>query len=258
VSEQVVELDIERAAELIRRAHSGVALTGAGISTPSGIPDFRSAGSGLWERFDPMDVASLSAFRYRPERFFEWVKPLAEKILLAEPNPAHTALAEMERAGLITAVVTQNIDDLHRKAGSKRVLEIHGHLRESTCIECFRRYPSGRMLRRFTESGEIPRCPACGGVLKPDAVLYGEQLPFQIVQEAKRLITESDLILIVGSSLEVTPAAVFPVQALNAGGRLVIVNQEPTYLDPRADVIFRQDAAVVMPKLLEEVLRAQS
>jgi len=252
----VVGLDIEHAAELIRRAHSGVALTGAGISTPSGIPDFRSSGSGLWERFDPMDVASMSAFRYQPERFFDWVRPLAENIMRAEPNPAHLALAELERAGYLTGVVTQNIDDLHRKAGSQNVLEIHGHLRESTCVECFRRYPSGRLLRRFTETGEIPRCPTCGGVLKPDVVLFGEQLPFQVVQEAKALITESDLVLVVGSSLEVTPAAVFPVQALNAGGRLVIVNRDPTYLDPRADVIFRQDAAVVMPRLAEEVLRA--
>lgn len=256
MNEQVVDLDIEHAADLIRRAQSGVALTGAGISTPSGIPDFRSTGSGLWEHFDPMDVASLSAFRYRPERFFDWVRPLAEKIMRAKPNPAHLALAQLERAGCLTAVVTQNIDDLHRKAGSQKVLEIHGHLRESTCVECFRRYPSGRLLQHFIETGEIPRCPACGGVLKPDVVLYGEQLPFQVVQEAKALISHSDLVLVVGSSLEVTPAAVFPVQALNAGGRLVIVNREPTYLDSRADFIFRQDAAVVLPKLAEEVLRA--
>lgn len=200
----------------------------------------------------------MSAFRYRPEHFFEWVRPLAENIIRAEPNPAHFALAQLEQAGRLAGVVTQNIDDLHRKAGSQRVFEIHGHLRESTCVECFRRFPSGRLLKRFTETGEIPRCPACGGVLKPDVVLFGEQLPFQIVQDAKALIAESDLVLVVGSSLEVTPAAVFPVQALNAGGRLVIVNREPTFLDSRADVIFRQDAAVVMPRLAEEVLRASN
>ncbi len=160
------------------RARAGVALTGAGISTPSGIPDFRSAGSGLWEHFDPMDVASIAAFRYRPEQFFDWVRPLAEKIMQAEPNPAHLALAALERAGHLTGIVTQNIDDLHRKAGSQKVLEIHGHLRENRpVLQCFRRYPSRRLLQRFTETGEIPRCPACGGVLKPDVVLYGEQLP---------------------------------------------------------------------------------
>jgi NAD-dependent deacetylase len=258
VSDQAVELDIEHAADLIRRARAGVALTGAGISTPSGIPDFRSSGSGLWERFDPMDVASMSAFRYRPERFFDWVRPLAENIMRAEPNPAHFALAKLEREGYLAGVVTQNIDDLHRRAGSHNVLEIHGHLRQSTCVECFRRYPSRRLLERFTETGEIPRCPTCGGVLKPDVVLYGEQLPFQVVQEAKTLITNSDLVLVVGSSLEVTPAAVFPVQAVNAGGRLIIVNREPTYLDSRADVIFRQDAALIMPRLAKEVLHAAS
>jgi NAD-dependent deacetylase len=257
VAEQVVELDIEHAADLILHAASCVALTGAGISTPSGIPDFRSPGSGLWERFDPMEVASMAAFRYRPERFFDWVRPLAENIVRAEPNPAHRALADLERAGLLGGVVTQNIDNLHFRAGSRNVLEIHGHLRESTCVGCFRRYPSERLLKHFIETGEIPRCAVCGGVLKPSVVLYGEQLPFQIVQEAKALIANSDLVLVVGSSLEVTPAAVFPVQALNAGAKLVIVNQEPTYLDPRAEVIFRQDAAVVVPRLAQEVLGAR-
>ena len=254
----ISQMELARAAELIRRAQRAVALTGAGISTPSGIPDFRSSGSGLWHRFDPMQVASLAAFRYHPERFFAWVRPLAEHILDAEPNPAHYALARLEAAGRLRGVITQNIDGLHRKAGSVRVLEIHGHLRQATCVECFRRFPSGRLIEHFAMTGEIPRCPTCGGVLKPDIVLYGEQLPFREVQEAKALIDESDLLLVVGSSLEVTPAAVFPVQALNAGAHLIIVNREPTYLDERADAIFRDDASIVVPRLADEVLNAES
>lgn len=257
MTERAVELDLERAAGLIANARAGVALTGAGISTPSGIPDFRSPGSGLWGKFDPMQVASLSAFRYHPERFFEWVRPLAESMLEAQPNPAHIALAELERAGHLAGIVTQNIDNLHRRAGSSLVLEIHGHLRQSTCVDCFRRFPSGRLLERFARTGEIPRCPVCAAVLKPDVVLFGEQLPFEVVQEAKRLVANSDLILVVGSSLEVTPAAVFPVQALNAGARLIMVNRQPTYLDPRADVILREDAATVMPRLADEVLNGR-
>jgi NAD-dependent deacetylase len=247
--------DLMRAADLLRSAKRAVALTGAGISTPSGIPDFRTPGSGLWERADPMQVASLTAFRYQPERFFAWVRPLARDILHAEPNAAHRALAALEQAGHLCGVVTQNIDDLHRRAGSQVVYEVHGHLRQVTCVSCFRRYPSGRLLAEFAESGEIPHCPECGGVLKPEVVLFGEQLPYLVVQDAKTLVESSDLILVAGSSLEVTPAAVFPVSALNAGASLIIINRQPTYLDPRADVVFHQDVAQVLPELAQEVLR---
>ncbi|MGA9531380.1 MAG: NAD-dependent deacylase [Anaerolineales bacterium] len=249
---------LARAAGLLKSARHAIALTGAGISTPSGIPDFRSAGSGMWQRDDPMEVASLSAFRYQPERFFEWVRPLARDILEAEPNAAHRALASLEQAGLLQGVITQNIDDLHRRAGSKIICEVHGHLRQATCVNCFRRYPSARLLAEFAEHGEIPRCPECGGILKPEVVLLGEQLPYLVVQDAKALVMASDLILVAGSSLEVTPAATFPVSALNAGASLIIVNHQPTYLDPRAEVVFRQDVAQVLPDLAKEVLVDQA
>jgi len=250
--------DLRQAAELLASSRRAVALTGAGISTPSGIPDFRSAEGGLWRHNDPMEVASLTAFRYQPERFFAWVRPLAQSILSAQPNAAHQALAALELAGHLQAVITQNIDDLHRRAGSLNVFELHGHLRQATCIDCFRRYPSSRLMADFAELGEIPKCRACGGTLKPEVVLFGEQLPYFVVQEAKELIARSDLILVIGSSLEVTPAAVFPVQALNAGARLIIINREPTYLDERADVVFRQDVAQVVPALAQEVMRGQA
>lgn len=250
--------DLARAAELLSSSHHAIALTGAGISTPSGIPDFRSPGSGLWQHNDPMEVASLSVFRYHPERFFQWVRPLARDILEAEPNAAHRALATLEQAGVLHGVITQNIDDLHRRAGSRVVYEVHGHLRQATCVNCYRRYPSARLLADFAASGEIPRCPECGGILKPEVVLFGEQLPYLVVQDAKALLHASDLIMVVGSSLDVTPAAVFPVNAINEGASLIIINHQPTYLDPRADVIFRQDVAKVLPDLVKEVLVDQA
>lgn len=248
------ETQLHQAADLLRRAETPVALTGAGISTPSGIPDFRSVGSGLWEQFDPLEVASQSVFRYQPAQFFEWVQPFARQIVEAEPNAAHIALARLEAAGKLAGVVTQNIDDLHGRAGSKTVFEIHGHLREATCVQCFRRYPVERKLAAFAETGEIPRCQECGGILKPEVVLIGEQLPYLVVQEAKALISRADVMLVAGSSLEMTPAAVFPVQALNRGASLIIINREATYLDKRADFIFRQDVATVLPALVQEVL----
>jgi NAD-dependent deacetylase len=205
-----------------------------------------------------MEVASLSTFRYRPEVFFEWVRPLAKNILSAEPNGAHTALAHLEREGLLKGVITQNIDNLHSRAGSRNVFEIHGHLRQVTCVNCYRRFPSGELLAAFAENGEIPRCRACRGTLKPEVVLLGEQLPYLVVHEARTLITGSDLVIVVGSSLEVTPAAVFPVEALNGGAALIIVNREPTYLDNRADFVFREDVARVLPDLAREVLRERA
>ena len=248
-------IPLQQAADLLRSASRPTAMTGAGISTPSGIPDFRSPGSGLWEQVDPMEVASLTAFRYHPEAFFAWIQPLAERILQAEPNAAHRALARLEAAGRLAGLVTQNIDGLHRRAGSREVYEIHGHLREAVCVACCRRTPTDGLLTPFARTGTLPRCQACGGILKPDVVLFGEQLPQQVVQGAQALLASSDLLLIAGSSLEVTPAALFPQRALEAGARLIIVNREPTYLDVRADVVFRQDVIDVLPALADEVLR---
>jgi NAD-dependent deacetylase len=246
--------ELERAARLLRASRRAVALTGAGISTPSGVPDFRSPGSGLWEKVDPMEVASLLAFRYHPDRFYEWIRPLASQMLRAEPNPAHLALARLERAGLLIGVVTQNIDDLHARAGSRRVIEVHGHLREATCVRCMRVVPTKGLLRAFAEMGRTPCCEVCGGMLKPNAVLFGEQLPHEAVRQAQLLFHGSDLVLVVGSSLEVTPAALFPVEALNAGAHLIIINREPTYLDGRADFVFREDVAEILPSLIDEAL----
>ncbi len=244
------ERAVATARQLIAQARHVVALTGAGISTPSGIPDFRSPSSGLWVMEDPMDVASIWAFRRRPEAFFEWVRPLADAILMATPNPAHVALAHAERAGKLRAIVTQNIDDLHGRAGSHQVLELHGHMREATCIRCFRIVPGAIALERFMQTGTPPHC-VCGGVLKPNVILFGEMLPQDVLVRAQEQARAADLMIVVGSSLEVAPASDLPLLAVETGARLVIVNYDPTALDAEADVVIRDDVARVLPSLFK-------
>ncbi|HMQ53650.1 MAG TPA: NAD-dependent deacylase [Anaerolineae bacterium] len=244
---------LNQAVDLVSRAHHLVAMTGAGLSTPSGIPDFRSAESGLWEQNDPLSVASIFAFRRAPQRFYHWIHPLARSIIEAHPNPAHYALAALEQQGQLKAIITQNIDDLHRKAGSHIVYELHGHLREVTCLDCLRLEDSTPYFRRFVETGDLPRCE-CGGVFKPSAILFGEQLPIDTLLAAELTIRQADLVLVAGSSLEVAPASDLPHLALENGARLVIVNQQPTYLDSLADVVIRGDVAEILPQLADRVI----
>jgi NAD-dependent deacetylase len=179
---------------------------------------------------------------------------LLETILQAEPNAAHRAVAALEQAGHFSGVVTQNIDGLHQRAGSKRVVEVHGSLETATCTQCYRTYSSADFLPAFLESGEVPRCPHCGAVLKPDVVLFGEQLPWQAWEEAQTMARQSDLMLIAGSSLAVMPVARLPVEAANHGAAVIIVNQTPTYMDARADVVLQGDVADILPAIAEEVL----
>ena len=241
--------DILRAATLLRGAHHAVALTGAGHSTPSGIPDFRSPGTGLWERVDPMEMASLYAFRRNPEAFYEWIRPLALALLVAEPNPGHRALAKLEAEGWLKAVVTQNIDGLHQRAGSREVLELHGHLRKMTCINCYRVVSVGELVEEFIHSGEVPRCDVCGGVMKPNVVLFGEQLPIEVVNAAMAHVRRADLMLVAGSSLEVMPASHLPLIVHEHAGRLIVVNLTPTYVDDVAEVVIHGDVAEVLPRI---------
>lgn len=242
---------IARAAALLRKARHAVALTGAGSSTPSGIPDFRSPGTGLWERADPMEVASIYAFRRDPEAFYAWIRPLATTLLTAKPNPGHLALAELEAGGWLKAVITQNIDDLHQRAGSQEVLELHGHLREATCIGCYRVVPTGQLLRDFITSGQVPRCEVCGDVMKPNVVLFGEQLPVKVVNAAMAHIRRADLMLVAGSSLEVMPASHLPLLVQERAGCLIVVNLMPTYVDELAEVVIHADMAEVLPRIAQ-------
>ncbi len=245
---------IDRAAELIRKARHGAVLTGAGISTPSGIPDFRSPDSGLWERHNPMEVASLRVFRHTPERFYRWFRPLASLILAAEPNAAHKALVELEQAGHIDTVITQNIDGLHQRAGSQRVLQVHGALDSLTCVQCFELVGAEEVQAPYLETGDIPRCPHCGGILKPNAVLFEEQLPLHIWRKAEQACRDCDLLIVIGSSLEVMPVAGLPMHVIERRRPLIMVNYTETYIDVRADVVLHEDLDEYIPLIVEATL----
>ncbi len=239
--------------ELLENASNITCLTGAGISTPSGIPDFRSNHSGLWANDDPMSVASLQAFRHRPERFYGWFRPLAVRIFRAEPNAAHAALARLERTGRLRSVMTQNIDGLHQRAGSSTVLELHGSTTHLTCPECYRSYPSRPFLPAYFAEGVLPRCKFCSSILKPDAILFGEQLPVQTWELAVKAAGGSDLMIIAGTSLQVTPAAELPLNVLKRNGKLLIINEEKTYLDSSASAVLRGDVANILPALVDQL-----
>jgi NAD-dependent deacetylase len=245
---------IEDAAELVRKAKRAVVLTGAGISTPSGIPDFRSEGTGLWSREEPLEVASLTTFRVAPERFFNWFRPLASQMFYAKPNAAHVALVQLEEVGYVKTIVTQNIDALHQKAGSKCVVETHGTMRTLTCTNCYRSFEAELYLKPFVEEGKIPICPQCSGILKPDVILFGEQLPQAAWVTAQRAARQCDLMLVAGSSLEVLPVAGLPMQALDRGAHLIIVNNTPTYVNVRADVVIMDDVASILPEITKRAL----
>jgi NAD-dependent deacetylase len=249
-----VALALALAADVLRRARHAVVLTGAGVSTPSGLPDFRSEGSGLWAQAAPAEVASLSSFREHPERFFLWFRSLAGQIFSARPNPAHLALASLEDAGRVEVIITQNVDGLHQKAGSRHVIETHGSLRTLTCTRCFLKTESDAYVPAYLETGRTPHCPQCGSVLKPDVILFGEQLPQRAWRQSEAACRACDLILVAGSSLEVMPCAGLPLTAIEHGARLIILNQAPTYLDARADISLASDVATALPAIADLVL----
>lgn len=241
---------IEHAVTLIQHARYVLAFTGAGVSTPSGIPDFRNPTSGIWKDVDPLEVASMGGFRRNPEAFFQWIRPLAQLINQARPNPAHVALAQMEASGYLRGIITQNIDMLHNRAGSRTIYELHGHLREATCIHCFTVYPAQNMIETFLDEGRIPYCPACGNVLKPNVILYGEQLPMKVFMTAKEAVHKADTMIVIGSSLAVAPASDIPLLAARNHAKIIVVNKESTFIDPLADVVIHANAADILPRIL--------
>ncbi|HUV15126.1 MAG TPA: NAD-dependent deacylase [Pelolinea sp.] len=229
------------AAELISTSNHAVVFTGAGISTHSGIPDFRSPDSGLWNQHDPFEVASIWAFSHHPETFFDWIRPLSITAEAAEPNKAHKAIAELEKQGYVKSVITQNIDGLHQKSGSKKVLELHGSARTATCSHCGKKHEQDYFKRIIIRENGIPQCVNCGKTIKPDVVLFGEALPREVWNEAYHECLLTDLIIVVGSSLEVTPANTLPDMAKRNGAKLIINNLGPTHLDSRADLLLKMD-----------------
>jgi NAD-dependent deacetylase len=232
----------EELAGLIEESDSVVALTGAGVSVPSGIPDFRTPGKGLWAKVDPMAVATIDAFHGDTKRFWDFYRPRFHDLADKEPNPAHEALAELERRGLLNAVITQNVDRLHKKAGSREVIEVHGSIATASCTSCAATYPLEQLESLFDDDG-IAACTCCAGKVKPDVVLFGELLPAEAMARAEGLCSSADLLLCVGSSLEVHPVAGLPQTTLAAGGRIAIVTKSSTSYDGDAVVRLSGDVA---------------
>jgi len=249
-----VSPQVERLAELIRQSRSTVVLTGAGISVPSGIPDFRSPGTGLWENVDPMEVAHIDVFEGDPARFWTYYRPRFQTLGDKQPNRAHAALAELERRGFVAAVVTQNIDRLHRAAGSREVVEVHGTIETSSCRDCAASFGLEQVEALFDEAG-VAVCSSCGGAVKPDVVLFGELLPEAAMARAQELAEAAELMICVGSSLAVYPVAGLPQLTLERGGRLAIVTKGETPYDADAELKLEGEVDEELASLVEALER---
>jgi NAD-dependent deacetylase len=237
-------------AELLAGARRAVVLTGAGISTESGIPDFRSPG-GVWETVDPMEVGSLATFVSHPERFWQFHRPRFSAVDSVQPNPAHRAVAELERRGIVGSLITQNIDGLHRRAGSSHPIEVHGTLDFGECLRCHARIARDEMLARADAAQDgVPRCTLCGFQIKSGVVLFGEQLPVDAISEALAAAETADVMLVIGSSLVVTPVSTLPDIVLGRGGSLAILTKGDTPYDDECSVRLRGQAAVQMTEVL--------
>jgi NAD-dependent deacetylase len=220
----------------LREAKHAIAFTGAGISTPSGIPDFRTPGTGLWSKYDPYEVASLSSFQKNPEAFYSWIRPLMMTSVSSKPNLAHLMLAELEKAGILKAIITQNIDGLHQKAGACHVIELHGSINTASCPFCKTSYQLRYLLEQFEAHHYLPRCNQCDHVIKPDITFFEEILPEEAWENANQEMNQSDLVFIIGSSLEVFPANTLPETAIRKGAKLIINTITTTHLDYQAAI----------------------
>src|SRR4051794_40674058 len=241
-------MSVERLAELVRAHRPCVVLTGAGISTESGIPDFRSP-TGIWAHYDPMEYATIDAFLADPVKVWDFYGKRLAVLGDAQPNDGHSALAELESRGWVDAVITQNIDRLHERAGSRALVEVHGSIRTSSCLDCGTVVPFDEVVQLLP----VPACPTCGSVLKPDVVMFGELLPAAQIARAEHLAREAALMLVVGSSLEVFPVAGLPLETLANGGSLAIVNRGSTPLDGRASLVVDGGAGETLAALAERL-----
>lgn len=244
----------DKVAALILEANRVVVFTGAGVSTESGIPDFRSPG-GIWTKFDPDDFTIQKFMSSERTRRMQW-QMMAEGSLLkdAAPNQAHHAVAELEKLGKLTCVITQNIDNLHQKAGNSpdKVFELHGNMKFVRCMGCDKRFPIDDILQRLPEE-EIPDCHFCHGILKPDAVFFGESLPQKALNDATHHSRNCDLFIVIGSTLVVYPAAYMPMYAVESGAKLVIINLSPTPMDSQATALITSKAGEAMTRIVDGV-----
>lgn len=246
---------VAQVAGMILKARCAVAFTGAGVSTESGIPDFRSAG-GIWEKYNIEDFTYERFLTSRRARALTWKLFMEEAFWKARPNTAHCALAELERMGALDCIITQNIDSLHQQAGNspEKVIELHGTARWVKCLDCGARFPSEEIYNLIRkENLEIPDCTRCGGMLKQAVISFGEPMPEPETSEAERRARHCDLFMVVGSSLVVFPAANMPLLAARSGARLVIINTEPTSQDALADVVIQAKAGEVLPEIVRQI-----
>mmetsp|Transcript_2217 Transcript_2217/g.2936 ORF Transcript_2217/g.2936 Transcript_2217/m.2936 type:complete len:265 (-) Transcript_2217:52-846(-) len=252
--EEVVDLtmmaNIQKACQTLSEAQNVVVFTGAGISVESGIPDFRSKG-GLWEKFDPNIYANYQNFLQEPKKFWEMAQEMNKIVMGAKPNPAHIALAELEAMGKVTAVITQNIDNLHQQAGSKKVFELHGGSDTASCIGCKEKYTAEFIKEQLQSGVEVPRCSKCKQLVKTDVILFGEGLPRDVIEGAMEAAQNCDALIVIGSSLTVSPANMLPPMARMSGAKLIFINKDPTALDTYADIIIHGEAGKVLPEILK-------
>ena len=236
------------AAETLKDRRNAVALTGAGISVESGIPTFRGT-QGMWEKYDPMEYATIGAFLRDPEKVWAMLSEMVDVLSRAVPNPAHFGLAEMEGMGILRSIITQNVDSLHQAAGSRRVIEFHGNAEELVCLACWKRYPSREKIRE----GIPPRC-ACGKILKPNLILFGESIPWTAKEDAESEARECDVLLVIGTSAQVTPACDIPILSKRSGAVIIEINPEETPLTKSvADLHLREKAGTAVTLLLREI-----
>lgn len=249
---------IRRAAELLLNSESAIALTGAGVSTESGIPDFRGEG-GIWEKYKPEIYGNIKAFLKDPSKFWDMAQKVAPKLFTADPNPGHDALAELEKMNILKGIITQNIDELHQKAGAVLVYEVHGNINRFSCFGCRASYTRKQVMRKLKKEKKYPpQCDICSAPLKPSVVLFGEALPTFEIYQSQALSEKADVMLIAGSSLSVAPVCDLPVYTLREGGKLIIVNDRPTHMDDKAEVVIHHKTGTILPLIVEEIKKLQA
>ncbi|MFX0081950.1 MAG: NAD-dependent deacetylase [Candidatus Hodarchaeota archaeon] len=244
---------VKKAAELLANSKNSIVLTGAGISTESGIPDFRGEG-GIWDKYKPEIYGNIESFLKDPSKFWKMAEDIAPTLFDAKPNPGHFALAELEKLKIIKAIITQNVDELHQKAGAVIVYEVHGNINRFTCFGCGASYNKEQVLKKLKRGKKsTPLCDYCGAPLKPSVVLFGEDLPKFEKYMSIDLAKKADVMLIAGSSLTVAPICDLPVYTLSGGGKLIIANDQPTHLDDAAEILFKNKTGIILPLIVEEI-----
>ncbi|MFX0188688.1 MAG: NAD-dependent deacetylase [Candidatus Hodarchaeota archaeon] len=248
-----IEKKISDFANLIIESNNVVALTGAGMSTESGIADFRSPGTGLWTKVDPNEFASIHSYISNTSKNLNFMLEMGINIFRAKPNKGHKSLTKLQKLGKLVGVLTQNIDGLHQKAHTKNIVEFHGTVNEAKCLRCKKIYPITTMINQFLKERTSPYCEACNGLLKPNAIFFGEPLESEVLAAADKMIAECDLLIILGSSLIVYPVAFYPHKALSRGAKIAIINIQETEIDPYSEVVIHEKIGEVMPKIVEIV-----